>query len=128
MNATPRSRSNSADHSTVTQAQIQLQRTAKALEGMAIELALAKQVKEYDGNRQKRILAIAMKIYLDQGESAAAAECKGRAGDYYFNAMTELAGEYKSALEVIEKYEAQRVLWESARSLLSVEKAKINLL
>lgn len=116
------------DQGTVTQAQIQLQRAAKALEAMALNLALAKQIKEYDGDRRKQALAVSMKVFLDNGESAAAAECKARAGDYYANKLAELGDQLRTALETIEKYDATRVLWESARSLLSVEKAKIGLL
>lgn len=119
---------NTSDNGTVLNAQKQLQRTAKALEAMALELAMARSIKEFDGDRRKRELAIAMKVFLDQGETSSAAECRARASDTYGEALIRLSGQYQSAIETIEKYESQRVLWESARSLLSVEKAKIHLL
>lgn len=116
------------DQGTVQNAQVQLQRAAKALEAMADAVAAAKQVKEYDNDRKKRVLAIAMKVFLDMGESAAAADCKARASAAYGEALISLSSQYQDALATIEKYEGQRVLWESARSLLSVERAKIGLL
>lgn len=117
-----------ADDSVMAGAQAQLNKCALRLAAMSMELALAKQLKEYDSDRRKQALAVAMKVFLDSGESAAAAECKARAGDYYANKLAELGEQYKSALQTIEKADATRVLFEAARSLLSVERAKINIL
>lgn len=125
---TNRSPSSQADYGTVRQAELQLQKAAKALEAMADQVAAAKQIKEYDSDRRKRILSICVSSFLELGESATAAEHKARASKAYEEAFAKLVVEYRSALEVIERYEAQRILWESSRSLLSMEKAKVSML
>lgn len=125
---TQKSHFSTADHGTVLQAQVQLQRCAKALESMSDSVADAKQIKEYDSDRRKRSLADVMAVLLDGGESAAAAECKARASKAYGDALIHLGVQYREALRVIERYEAQRILWESSRSLLSMERAKVSML
>lgn len=107
---------------------MQLQRAAKTLEGMAVELAAAKQVKEFNHDRCKQVLSICVAVFLEGGESAAAAEHKARASNAYGERLIELQMQYRSALETIEKADAAKVLFEAARSLLSVERAKIGLL
>lgn len=121
-------RSDPTDNDRIVYAEKQMLKTAKAMESMAESVAAAKQVKEFSSDRHKRLLAIAMKVFLDMGESAAASECKARASEAYGNGLITLAEQYQSALETIEKHDATRILWESNRSLLSCERAKLNLL
>ncbi len=117
-----------ASHDTVIRAQAQLQKCALRLADMAEAIADAKQIKEYDSDRRKRALADVVAGLLEMGESAAAAEHKARASKGYGDELSKLSLQYREALRVIEKADAQRVLWESARSLLSVERAKIGIL
>lgn len=117
-----------SDNTVVAKAQAQLQRCALALERMANDVADARQIKEFSHDRCKRALSIGVAEFLEAGESAAAAEHKARGSKAYGTALHDLSEQYKASMRVIEAYEAQRVLWESARSLLSVEKAKIGLL
>ncbi len=116
------------DDTTITRSQSQMQKAALALAAMADELALAKQVKEYNGDRMKRALSERVVVYLGRGESATAAEHHARADELYGVSVDALGLQYEDAMKVIEQAEAQRILWESARSLLSVEKAKLNLI
>lgn len=125
---TPKSRHFEASHDTVVEAEVQLQRAAKALEALAEPLAEAKQIAHYDSDRRKRALAEVMAVLLDAGESAAAADCKARASEAYRNSLIQLGIQYREALRIVEKYEGQRILWESARSLLSMERAKVSML
>lgn len=105
-----------------------MQKAALELAAMSDGIADAKQIKEYDSDRRKRVLASIMAEFLESGESAAAAECKARASKYYVEQLLELGVQLRDALRVIEKAEALHIKWESARSLLSVEKAKLGLL
>ena len=113
---------------TISQAQRQMQKAALELVVMSNDFADSKQIIAYDSDRRKQALAASVNIFLDSGESAAAAEYRARGGIPYAENLTALAAQYNAALRVIEKYEATKILWESSRSLLSVEKAKIGLL
>lgn len=113
---------------TVLQAQIQLQKAAKAIAEMAEQVALAEQIIEFNHDRCKQALARRVVEYLDRGDSAAAAEFRARADDLYRVEMESLALQYQDAMLVRKKDAAQKVIWESARSLLSVEKAKLGLI
>lgn len=123
-----RSSMSDADHSIVAGAQAQLNKCALRLAAMSMEMALARQIHEYDSDRRKQALAVAMKVFLDQGESAAAAECKARAGDFYANKLSELGEQFKASQETIERYTATKILWQSAQSLLAMERTKVSML
>lgn len=125
---TTKSRSDLTDSDTIFRAQKQMQTAAKALAEMSESIADARQIKEYDSDRRKRALADVVSVLLDSGESAAAAEFKARASKSYGDALIQLGVQYREAMRAIEKAEAQRVLFEAARSLLSCEKAKMGLL
>jgi hypothetical protein len=113
---------------TVRQAQIQLQKAAKAVAEMADELALAEQILEFNHDRCKQALARRVVEYLDRGDSAAAAEFRARADDLYRVEIEALGLQYKDAMTVRKTGDAHKVLWESARSILSMEKAKVSML
>lgn len=88
---------------------------------MAQEVAKARQVREYDSDRRKRCLALAMKPFLEDG-SAAAAEALARASEEYQKSMKQLGNELVAAEKVIADYEATKIQWESARSLLAMQR------
>lgn len=121
-------RSSETSHDTVLQAQAQLQRAAKALEAMAESLADARQILEYDSDRRKRALSDVVAVLLDSGESATAAEFKARASKSYGDALIQLGVQYRESRRVVEKYEAQKILFQAAQSLLAMERAKVSML
>jgi len=106
--------------------QKQMHKVSQDLAGMSEPLASARQVKEYDGDRRKRLLAIAMKVFIELGDSAASADCKARASDSYGEGLIKLSGEYLSAMETVEKHDALKVQFASAQSLLAVEREKLS--
>lgn len=116
------------DDIVITQAQAQLQKCALHLEQIADRVAQAKTVKEFSHDRSKRALALSVTEKLLLGDSAAASEFRGRASNEYGSRLAELESQYEDALKVIEQQDALRCKFESARSILSVEKAKIGLL
>lgn len=105
-----------------------MQRCALQLAAMSDDVADAKQIKEFNHDRHKRALSMVVADFLEQGESGVAAEHKARASGVYGAQLADLGEQYKAALRIIEKADAARVLWESARSLLSTEKAKLGIL
>ncbi len=117
-----------ADNQTVTKAQIQMNRCALEVVAMSGDVADAKTIREFSGDRLKRAFSVSVAEFLDGGDSGVAAEHKARASAVYGAHLHDLEEQYKSAQRVIERAEALKVMFESARSILSVEKAKIGLL
>src|SRR5687767_1806517 len=110
------------DHSDVTSLTDQLMRASEELAGMTQEVAKARVVREFSGDRRKRALALSTREFLGS-DSAAAAEVRGRASVSYGEALDSQEKELRAAEEVISKHDATRTKWESIRSALSMAKA-----
>lgn len=116
------------DHETVVRAQKQMNGCALELERMAFDVADAKTVKEFSSDRVKRAFSVQVASFLESGDSGVAAEHKARASKEYGTHLHDLSEQYKTALRIIEQHDALKVKFESARSILSTEKAKMGLL
>lgn len=91
-----------------------------------IELvAKARVIRDYDGERRKAILSRAVADFLKEGESAAAAEHKARASSSYADCMKLVRKELESTESVVAEWEAAKLRFEAARSLLSIQKQLI---
>lgn len=117
-----------ADNDTIVKAQVQMQKCVKRLEAIANDVADARTIKEFNSDRLKRALSVTVAEFLEAGESGVAAENKARASAVYGAQLHDLMEQYKSALRVIEQHSALQAMFESSRSLLSTEKAKLGLL
>lgn len=95
---------------------------AKDLASMAAAVGQARVIREMHSDRCKRALAFACREFLAQGDSASAAETKGRASISYGEALDKLKAELTVAEETLADYEGKRHLWEATRSALSVLK------
>ncbi len=104
-----------------------MNKSALELGAMAQDVADAKTIREFSSDRLKRAFSLSVAAELATGGSAAACEHKARASTVYGGHLNDLQAQYQTAQRVIEKYEAAKVKFESARSLLSVEKAKLGL-
>jgi hypothetical protein len=113
---------NAADHSDVLALQMKLTQAADKLSHMAPQVAVAKQVKEFSNDRTKRALAIAALPFIKAGESSAAADTCARSSDGYKLEMQKLATEFQQAEKALLEWEAQKIQWESARSLLAMQR------
>ena len=98
-----------------------------AMQKMAPELATARQVKEFSSDRLKRAFSVLVVQEINNGKSAAAAEHTARSTDRWGADLNDLSEQHRSALRVIEEYNAMQTQYEAARSLLSVEKEKMKL-
>lgn len=116
------------DSDTIVKAEAQLNRCALGLERMAFDVADARTVKEFSSDRLKRAFSVTVAEFLEAGDSGVAAEHKARASAAYGTQMHDLSEQYKTALRVIETHDALKAAFESARSILSCERAKIGLL
>lgn len=115
------------DQDTIAQAQKQMQKCALDLQKMANDVADAKVVKEFNSDRLKRALSVAVEEHIFKAGSVSGAEHLARAGKLYGTSLNDLSEQYKAALRVIEQHEALKVKFESARSILAVERQKLNL-
>lgn len=118
----------STDNDTIIRAQAQLNRCALDLEAMSNDVGDAKTIKEFSSDRLKRALSVTVAEFLEAGEGVGASEHKSRASAVYGAALHDLQEQYKTAMRIIEKHDAIKAKFESARSILSTEKAKIGLL
>lgn len=116
------------DNDTITKAQAQLNRCAIELQKLAQDVADAKTIKEFSSDRLKRAFSGAVAEFLGAGDGLGASEHQARAGAAYGGHLNDLELQYKEALRVIEKHDALKVMFESARSILSTEKAKLGLI
>lgn len=115
----------SADYGSIEEISARLVESATLLGNMAERVAKARQCRDYDGDRRKRALSSVVTDFLLQGESAAAAEHKARASEGYAEAMKNLAATLIAAEREITEWEVTKLKWETARSLLSVQKSLV---
>lgn len=112
-----------ADYSSIEAISERLIEASDAIGNMASRVAMARQVRDYDGDRRKKALSCAVKDSQATGAaSITAAEHQARASESYANAMLELSKSYRSAEQTIAEWEAAKIKWETARSLLSIQK------
>lgn len=114
-----------ADWSDVRELQQRLAETSERISAMASDVGLAKHVVEYDGDRRKRALARQAAAALRGGDSAAKAELEARASEGYAKELAQLGKEHAAALQVIAEWEAAKVAWDTARSLLAMTRETV---
>ncbi len=115
------------DNDTITTAQRQMNNAASDLVKMANDVADAKTIKEFNSDRLKRALSVEVSRCLETGSGVGVSEHAARASKEYGTHLHDLSEQYKAAMRVIEQHDATKVKFESARSILSTEKAKMNL-
>lgn len=110
------------DSSEVYVLEKRLSDTADSMARITKEIGKARQIIEFAGDMRKRALAKAVTPFLDQGESAAAADAKGRASYNYGEELKGLQAQLIEAETVRAEWDSLRIQFESARSLLSAHK------
>lgn len=121
----PDRRSPPADFSDSAHLQKQLSDSADAIAAMADDVGLARQIREFNSDQRKRCLAVAALPLLKSGASATAADLEARGSEQYGAALKVLAKDLVTAEQTIAKWEAQKIVWESNRSLLSMLKTQV---
>jgi hypothetical protein len=115
----------SADSSEIATLEARLKSCAKKLHLLAVPLGHAKQVRTFDSDRRKNLLARYMVKHLQAGESATAAEAYARADESYQRELGLLADDLRASEAAIAEWDAEMCSWDSARSLLSMQKEVI---
>lgn len=117
-----------SDSDSVGAAQRRMTEAAIALSKLAPEVAQAKQIREFNSDRLKRMFSVLVTEQYDKGiKSTSEAEHRARASAAYGSQLNDLSAQLESAQRTIEKHAALMVQYEAARSILSMEKAKMAL-
>lgn len=113
-----------SDYTDIESLSEQLMDAANELAKKTRMVSAARQIREYDSDRRKRALSLAVRDVLNAAPdtSAAASEHKARASEGFGENMNQLRRELREAEQVIAEWEALKVRWESLRSLLSIQK------
>lgn len=113
-----------SDYSDIETLSESLMEVSNMLTAMAKTAAAARQIREYDSDRRKRALSLAVRdaMHASPNLSATAAEHIARASESYGAAITALATELRNAEGALSEWDAMKVRFESLRSLLSIQK------
>lgn len=121
----PPTPSDVADWTDIHALQKRMADAVSALAALADDVGMARQVQAYDSDRRKRALARAMAAPLAAGEPVSKAEAEGRASEAYAKEMLVLKNEMAAAEKITVQYDVLKIVWESCRSLLSVQKEAV---
>lgn len=91
---------------------------AEEINAMAVNVAKARAIREYDSDRRKRSLALHVREFL-VGNSATAAETLGRASPRYGEELAALQDDLTQAEQTIQQYDAARIAFDAQRSALA---------
>jgi hypothetical protein len=117
-----------SDWQDVADLQRRLSESCDRINQMANDVGMAKHIDTFDGDRRKQALARAMAASLAGGESAAKAEAIARASELYAKELAVLAREHGVAMQTIAEFEAVKLAWETARSILAMQRETAKML
>jgi hypothetical protein len=116
-----------ADFPQLAETQAAMADAIAKLEQLKPQVGLARQIVEFSTDRCKSALSAVVVDFLKLDMSAAAAEHHARASEQYKAAMKKIMSETANAETVIKGWELQKIRFEAARSLLSAEKAMLEM-
>lgn len=116
-----------ADHSETLRIGERMKSCTRKLHDLAAQVGGAKQVREYDSDRRKNLLSKYVAKSLKDGESATASETIGRSNPAYQSELEAMGDQLQAAETVIATWIAEQASFEAARSLLSFQKATMDL-
>ena len=116
------------DSSEIDKIEWRLKSCSKRLHDLAPHVGGAKQVREFNTDRRKNLLARFTIKALKGGGSYAAAETEGRADPIYGVELEKLAEQYEDAEKTIATWDAEHASFEACRSLLSMAKENLKVM
>lgn len=114
------------DHNDLAQLQEQLLKHSMRLAAMTAQVAKARQVLGFEGDRKKALLSKYVAGYLELGDSVSAAEHKARAHPEYGKGMASIYAQSGSAHQVMEERDVVETQWRTAQSLVSLQKTVLD--
>jgi len=116
-----------SDYSDTSKVEKKLKEASDRMDSLAPHVGHAKQILRFNNERCKGLLAKYAAPFLLDGESSSAANTKARANPVYQEELQVLIDQLEDSNKTISEWEAVKVKYESARSLLSLEKEKMRL-
>jgi hypothetical protein len=116
------------DHHDIAVIEKRLENAIRQIRNLTAQTGSAKQVRAYDSDRRKALLARYMLPYLKGGASAASAEVDGRSDPAYLAEFDQLAEQLRTAESTIAENDAAYAAFEASRSLLSLAKENLRIL
>ena len=110
------------DHSRMVSIQKNLKAAARRLQKLAPMVGRAKQIKEFNSDQRKNILAATQLEYIQRGESVAGSETMARANPTYLERLKTLEKSLEDAEATIAQWQADFAYYESCRSLMAMER------
>jgi hypothetical protein len=113
-----------ADYSTLEDLQKRMVEQCDSLNHLVKAVAKARQIQDYSSDRKKNALAtfVCAEQGKEKGLSVAMAEHRARCSKGYEARMLQLTVEDLDAETVVAQWEVHKLRWETARSLLSIQK------
>ncbi len=116
------------DNHDISQVETRLKDATRRLHQLSASVGASKQIRQYDTDRRKNLLAKYVVRALKEGHSATAAEAYGRSDEAYQTELEGLSKQYEGAEKVIAEWDAEQASFEAARSLLSMAKESMKVL
>lgn len=99
----------------------------RGLEGMTDIVGVSRQVKEYNSDQRKNLLARYKIKYRKDCESDSGQETLARADDQYQTELNQLADQYGNAEKHIAKWDAMHARLDALRTAISLAKVQLDL-
>ncbi len=116
------------DNHDISEVEQRLRSCSKRLHALSASVGASKQVRQYDTDRRKNLLAKYVVRALKEGHSATAAEAYGRSDLSYQTELEALSKQYEGAERTIAEWDSEFASFEAARSLLSMAKTSMQVL
>ncbi len=116
------------DNHDISEVEQRLRSCSKRLHQLAPLVGSAKQIRNYDGDRKKNLLAKYVVRALKEGHSATAAEAYGRSDAAYQTELEALSKQYEGAERTIAEWDSEMCSFDAARSLLAMNRETMRIL
>jgi hypothetical protein len=116
------------DSRDISEVEQRLRSCSKRLHALSASVGASKQIRQYDTDRRKNLLAKYVVRALKEGHSATAAEAYGRSDPSYQTELEGLSKQYEGAEKTIAEWDSEYASFEAARSLLSMAKESMRVL
>ncbi len=116
------------DNHDISAVETRLKDATRRLHQLAPQVGAAKQIRQFDTDRRKNLLAKYVVRALKEGHSATAAEAYGRSDEAYQAELEGLSKQYEGAERTIAEWDSEYASFEAARSLLSMAKESMRVL
>ncbi len=116
------------DNHDIIQVETRLKDATRRLHQLSASVGASKQIRQYDTDRRKNLLAKYVVRALKEGHSATAAEAYGRSDEAYQTELEGLSKQYEGAERCIAEWDSEYASFEAARSLLSIARETLKIL